>query len=338
MIKLCQWDVTGACNLNCTYCREKSTQQLHHLPLPSIFRIIDQFGDMKVKMVSVAGGEPLTLKKRLPRILEYLRNKVETIGLTTNGTLVSEENVGYIREFCDGVQVSLDGSCAAGHDQFRGNGTFDLTVAAIRLMRERGINVMPRLTICRENSHDTANYVRLAHRMGLKSAYLRRALPAGNYVGQQTLSAEELYRAFKVAFETGQELGMHIGSADYFSQIEFDLRERAKAEKNLAKRPGEVLSGCSIGIDAFYLAQDGKVLFCPYLPVLCGDMTKQHLSDIWQDSEMFKINRSLRLNTRGKCGRCKFKMACGGCPAYIYLTKGDITESDDGCWISAPVS
>jgi MoaA/NifB/PqqE/SkfB family radical SAM enzyme len=127
MIKLCQWDITGSCNLNCIYCREKTTSGLHHLPLEKIFRIIDQFHDMQVKMVSISGGEPLTLKS-LPRILAYLKNKVETIGLTTNATLVSKANIGYIKEFCGGVQVSLDGSCAKIHDYFRGYGSFGKTI------------------------------------------------------------------------------------------------------------------------------------------------------------------------------------------------------------------
>jgi len=336
VIKLCQWDITGSCNLNCTYCREKATSSLPHLPLEGIKRIIDQFAAMQVKMVSVSGGEPLTLKF-LPEVLAYLRDKVETIGLTTNATLISQANVGLIKEFCNGVQVSLDGSCAEIHDHFRGSGTFERTISSIRLMVERGINVMTRLTICRENIHDIQAYVRLAHSLGLKSAYLRRAIPTGNFKGQGTLSAQKLYSAFKIAFDTGHELGMHIGSADYFSQLEFDKKERAKAEKNLIEKPGQLLSGCSIGIEAFYLAQDGRVLFCPYLPVYCGDMTKELLSKIWEDSQMFKINRNLRWNTVGKCAKCRFKMTCGGCPAYIFLTTGKLTESDNGCWINDPV-
>ncbi len=335
MIKLCQWDITGSCNLNCTYCREKATAGLQHLSLTKIFSIVDQLAEMKVRMVSIAGGEPLTLKF-LPEVLAYLQGKVQSVAITTNATLINDANVGYLKKYCYAVQVSLDGSRAEIHDRFRGHGTFDKTTAAIRLMVKNGIKVVPRLTLCRENLNDTADFVRLAHKLGLNSAYLRRALPAGNAKHEIPLTPHELYAAFKVAFETGNELGMHVGSADYFSQLEFDPKERAKAEKNLAESPGQLLSGCSIGINAFYIAQDGKVLFCPYLPVLCGDLTEQTLSEIWKNSSMFKVGRSLRWNVTGKCSRCRFKMACGGCPAYVYLTTGKLTESDNGCWINEP--
>ncbi len=275
-VKLVQWDITGNCNLNCKYCREKRTNSLADIGIEKIKDIIDQFADIKVKMVSISGGEPL-LFKELPEVLDYLKNKVETIGITTNGTLISESNIEFIKEYVDGVQVSIDGSCPKIHDFYRGKGTFQKMIRGINLLCENGIHVVPRFTVGHENKHDIENYVRLINSMGIKSAYLRRTIPCGNSKNAKPLSSSELYEIFKIAFETGHSLGMHIGSADYFSQLYFDPKERKKAERNLSEKPNQILSGCSIGIEAFYLAQNGQVLFCPYLPVYCGDMTKQHI-------------------------------------------------------------
>jgi len=333
MIKLCQWDITGECNLNCSYCREKRTEKLATLKLEQIFSIINQFADMEVKMVNIAGGEPLIFKD-LPRVLSYLRPKVETLGLTTNATLVSNKNISIIKDFFDGVQVSLDGGSADIHDLIRGIGMFKKTVSAIELMVKSNVNVMTRLTITHQNKHHIADYIKLASKLGLKSAYLRRIIPSGNSQKTEPLSSDELFNVFKIAHAIGKEFNIHVGSADYFSQIYFDQNEKAKVEKNTKDHPGKVLSGCSIGIDAFYVAQNGQVLFCPYLPVFCGDMTKEHLSSIWEKSKMFKVNRNLRLNIKGKCSKCKYLMCCGGCPAYSFLTAGEITASDAGCWIN----
>lgn len=329
MIKLCQWDITGNCNLNCSYCREKSTKAIPDMSISQIRSIIDKM-DGKVKMVSIAGGEPLVCR-HLTEILKYLKGKVEVIGLNTNATLIGSHNVGMLKEFFDGVQVSLDGSCAEIHDKFRGKGTFAKAIKAINLMRDAGIMVMTRLTMTEENLNDVENYVRLAHSLGLENAYIRRVLPVGNASKVRTLTPQELYKAYQTAFTVGHSLGLHIGSTDYFSQLEFDPVERAKAEKNLAENPGEVISGCSMGIDTMYVAQDGKVLFCPYLPIYCGDLTSESLEEIWQ-CEMFKVNRSLRSNIKGKCAKCRFLNCCGGCPAYAYHTTGDICQSDNGCW------
>ena len=333
-VKLVQWDITGNCNLNCTYCREKRTDSLPDLDFETIKSIIDQFADIKAKMVTIAGGEPLMYKK-LPDVLEYLKGKVEVIGITTNGTLVSGKNIPYLKEYVDGVQVSIDGSCPEVHDRFRGKGSFGKMMRGIDQLLNNGFAVYPRLTIGHENKHDVENYIRLIHSLGIKRAYLRRTIPSGNSKDTPPLSAAELFLIFKNAYETGHSLGMHIGSADYFSQLYFDPEERAKAEKNLSDKPGKILSGCSIGIEAFYLAQNGQVLFCPYLPVYCGDMTKEHIRDIWKTSEMLDISRNLRWNKEGKCATCRYLMCCGGCPAYIYLTTGKLTASDNGCWINS---
>jgi len=331
-IKLVQWDITGNCNLKCRYCREKRTSNLPDLAIEKIRGIVDQFTEIKVKMVSIAGGEPLLFKK-LPEVLEYLKGKVGAIGLTTNGTLISKSNIGFIKEYVDGVQVSIDGSKSEIHDSYRGRGSFNEMIRGINILLKKGIRVVPRFTIGRENMHDVGDYIKLVHSFGIKSAYLRRMIPSGNSRNIKPLSAVELHETFRVAFETGYSLDMHIGSADYFSQLYFDPKEKQKAEKNLSERPGQILSGCSVGIEAFYLAQNGQILFCPYLPVYCGDMTKQHIREIWAKSEMLDISRNLRWNKEGKCAACKYLMCCGGCPAYIFLTTGKITASDDGCWI-----
>lgn len=332
-IKLVQWDITGNCNLNCRYCREKRTDDLPELDIGQIKSIIDQFADIKVKMVSIAGGEPLLFKK-LAEVMDYMKGKVGAIGLTTNGTLISQNNISFIKEYVDGVQVSIDGSRPEIHDYYRGRGNFKKMMRGMNLLLKNGIRVVPRFTIGHENKGDVENYIRLINSLGIKAAYLRRTIPCGNSRDTKPLSAPKLFETFRAAFATGHSLGMHIGSADYFSQLYFDPQEREKAEKNLAEKPGQILSGCSIGIEAFYLAQNGQVLFCPYLPVFCGDMTKQHIREIWEKSEMLDVSRNLRWNKKGKCSTCKFLMCCGGCPAYIFLTTNKITSSDNGCWMN----
>jgi len=41
----------------------------------------------------------------------------------------------------------------------------------------------------------------------------------------------------------------------------------------------------------------------------------------------------LRYNLKGKCAKCDYLYACGGCRAYAYAETGDILAEDSGCWI-----
>nr|WP_276510927.1 SPASM domain-containing protein [Rhodobium orientis] len=96
---------------------------------------------------------------------------------------------------------------------------------------------------------------------------------------------------------------------------------------------GSVIGGCAVGINSFYLMQDGTISYCPYLPVYCGSLRENSLEYVWEHSEMLKVARALRYNLKGKCGTCNYLYACGGCRAYAYAKTGDILAEDSGCWI-----
>jgi radical SAM protein with 4Fe4S-binding SPASM domain len=138
------------------------------------------------------------------------------------------------------------------------------------------------------------------------------------------------------AISYGKSIGIHVASADYFCQIEFNEEARKKAKK-ISSLKGKVIGGCAIGINSFYVMQNGLIVYCPYLPVFCGDLRKESLESIWKNSEMLKVARSIRHNLKGKCSVCAYKFSCGGCRAYAYATTGDILASDDGCWINQSI-
>lgn len=334
MIRLCQWDITGNCNLHCVYCREKITKNLPDTPLDQMKHFVDQFTEARVENVTLAGGEPL-LHPEVREIVTYLRDKVKHITVVTNATLIDEGWARFFKRHNCTMQISLDGSRAEIHDQMRGRGNFERTVAGIEILKKHDLHVILRLTICPQNLRDTADFVKLAHKLGAEGAFLRRVIPTGDYNRRHLLTSDELYSALKAAFEEGKRLGIKVGSADFFCQLTFSEEDIAEAEKNLTKYPGDqILSGCSIGRDTFFLAQDGRVLFCPYLPIYCGDLKEERLEDILKNSEMMTIARNLRFRVKGKCARCKYLRCCGGCPAYVFQTTGDIFASDNGCWMN----
>ena len=56
---------------------------------------------------------------------------------------------------------------------------------------------------------------------------------------------------------------------------------------------------------------------CPYLPVPAGNVRKKAFGDIWHGSDLLAALRDPdRLG--GKCGRCEYRRACGGCRARAY--------------------
>ena len=331
-----QWDVTSVCNLDCAHCREKSTvsSPKYDLTAEECRSVINQIVDFNTHTLSLAGGEPL-LGRHIWDILEYAQGKFKRLVLSTNGTLVTADIANRLAKYLTNVQISVDGPDAETHDFVRGKGTFDKTMRAIGLIKETGLQVDIRMTICRETMSHVHGFIDLAKKLGLSGAYMRRMIPSGNAApgGKLTpLSSGELKAVLGDAVAYGKFIGIHVASADYFCQISFNAESRLKAERT-QKLGGDVIGGCAIGINSFFLMQDGTIPYCPYLPIYCGSLREHSLKDIWENSEMFKVARALRYNLKGKCAKCDYLYACGGCRAYAYAETGDILAEDGGCWI-----
>lgn len=332
-----QWDVTSVCNLDCAHCREKSTTSdpKHDLSAEECRKVIDQIVDFNTHTLSLAGGEAL-LSRHIWEILEYASGKFKRLVLSTNGTLVTASIAKKLAKYLTNVQISVDGPDAETHDYVRGKGTFDRTMQAIELIKDTGLQVDIRMTICKETMSKVHEFIDLTKKLGLSGAYMRRIIPSGNAGARDRrvtpLSSDELKAVLGNAIAYGKSIGMHVASADYFCQITFNDEARLKAERT-QKLGGDVIGGCAIGVNSFYLMQDGTISYCPYLPIYCGSLREHDLKHIWENSEMFKVARALRYNLKGKCGKCDYLYACGGCRAYAFAETGDILAEDGGCWL-----
>ncbi len=330
-----QWDITSICNLNCVHCREKATvsDAKNDMTLSECKALIDQIVEFNTHTLSIAGGEPL-MSPNIWEVLEYASGKFQRLVVSTNGTVMDADMAHKLKEYVTNIQISLDGSTAETHDAMRGVGNFEKSTNCVRFLSSIGVPVAIRLTLHSGNKNEVLRYVDLAKELGLSDAYLRRVIPTGNAVkyNLETLSSYELQHVIGSAISYGKEIGIHVGSADYFCQISFNEESRKKAIAT-QEMNGKHIGGCAIGFNSFYVMQNGVIAYCPYLPVFCGDLRKQSLNEIWENSEMMKVARSLRENLQGKCATCDFKYACGGCRAYAYAETGNILAEDSGCWI-----
>lgn len=112
--------VTEACNLRCSYCFVTDKQNDRHLTDEMAEKVLAYvLGDTegrKSKYVHFFGGEPLIRAK----MVDYLAGKIREwatenkcdlrLGITTNGTLLTEANCEMLKKHNIGVQLSLDGS------------------------------------------------------------------------------------------------------------------------------------------------------------------------------------------------------------------------------------
>jgi radical SAM protein with 4Fe4S-binding SPASM domain len=95
----------------------------------------------------------------------------------------------------------------------------------------------------------------------------------------------------------------------------------------------EFIGGCGAGRIYAALEDNGDLEPCVFLPIRVGNVLKQGLKDIWENSKVLKDLRN-RDALEGVCGTCPFKYSCGGCRARAYGYYGDYMQSDPGCLLN----
>ncbi|MGB5467277.1 MAG: radical SAM protein, partial [Sedimenticolaceae bacterium] len=176
------WNLIRRCNLTCKHCYATSADKDFpgELSTAQVFDVMDDLKDYGVPVLILSGGEPLMR----PDIFEISRRAKAMgfyVGLSSNGTLISEDNIEQIREVgYDYVGVSLDGMREV-HDCFRRRvGAFDESLRGIRLCRDAGIKVGLRFTLTQDNARDLPDLLRLLDEERLDKFYLSHL----NYAGR----------------------------------------------------------------------------------------------------------------------------------------------------------
>ena len=136
------WEITRRCNEFCKHCYNNSGPRGFHPKVENIERVIDDFGQVRLRDLTVSGGEPL-MHPQFSGLSSKFRKLSFHLSLSTNGTLISEEMADFIAETYDLVNISLDAPVSADYDKFRGRkGSFERCTAGIRRLRQRGVKVM----------------------------------------------------------------------------------------------------------------------------------------------------------------------------------------------------
>jgi uncharacterized protein len=157
--------VAQRCNLGCTYCYAEGgsfgrpAQDMAWEVAESAVRRLFA-GSKPGERVNLAflGGEPLTNRPLIRRATELAAeiaagsDVAVGFSITTNGTLLNEDDCSFFERYAFSVTVSLDG-IAPMHDRLRptkgGRGSYDRVIANARplLERQRRMQVAARVTV-----------------------------------------------------------------------------------------------------------------------------------------------------------------------------------------------
>lgn len=337
------WNYTRKCNLACSHCYQNAGEKAaDELKLSEKLDLVDQVSDLKVPLMALSGGEPMT-GPHFWKVIEYMGTKHFHTSVATNGTLINRKNAARLADCgVDNVQISLDSVDPAKHDVFRGRGCWEATVKGIRnAVVQDGMEVSIASTITRDNLDELEDLIEFSIDVGADYFYTYNFIPVGRgrQMVRQDLSPGERERMFDICYR-------------YFDRIDFGstapqmirrcfelagpggrtLSSHLAAEMagRFGKNLGEFFGGCGCGRVYCTVQHNGIVTPCVYMPIPVGDIRKERFVDIWNNAALFDVFKD-RDDRTGHCLSCDYKVQCGGCRARAYAYYGDVKASDPGC-------
>ncbi len=156
--------LTMACNERCPFCNVPA-EDYDRLtpPAEELARQLQTFIDSGARTLTISGGEPTLLRKKLlPLIAKARAEGIELVEIQTNATLI---DTGYAEALAaagtTSAFVSLLSQDAEHHDVLTGlPGAFDKCMRGIDALIAAGIRVALNPVIARRTQHRFADYVR----------------------------------------------------------------------------------------------------------------------------------------------------------------------------------
>lgn len=183
-----QFEVTGACNLACKHCYNRSGDADRRTNDYTVMTP-DKWCDLAHQIVNdggifqciISGGEPLLLGDRLFDIMDILHDDGTSFVVITNGMLLTKEKVQRFSKYrFFWFQISIDGSTPELHDEFRGvKGSWANAVNGALEVSARGIPLVIAHSVTPKTLPYLEDMVMLAHSLGAGSIMLGDILLSG---------------------------------------------------------------------------------------------------------------------------------------------------------------
>ena len=249
------------CNLSCEHCFATALEKPEGTPrlsLDDYRRIAGECMRLGSVEFSFQGGEPLLLDN-LHEIIACFKPDRNLIAVTTNGTLLTDENLSSLKKMgVDILTISLDSGIAEEHDRFRGvAGTYEKALAGMKRALEDGFLVTIGTCVSHRNvrSEGIKRLVDMAKEMKTVLVFAL-AVPAGRWQDSKDILLTE-------------------GDLDYIRKLtEESPYIRTDFEANYRH------FGCGAVKEILYLTPYGDVLACPFIHKSLGNAKEESIKDI----------------------------------------------------------
>ncbi|HSM05093.1 MAG TPA: radical SAM protein, partial [Longimicrobiales bacterium] len=219
------WETTQACDLACKHCRAEAQPERHPEELTTeeartLLRSVREFGPI---IFVFSGGDAL----KRPDIVELTRYGSElglrmaitpaATPLCTTDRIEELQDAGMAR-----LAISLDGSDAAVHDEFRQvDGSFAEGIRILETARDLGLSTQVNTVIARHNVDDLDPMATLLTELGIVFWEVFFLVPMGRARPEDVAGPEEFEAVFNTLYDLSRTAPFDIKAtaAPHYSRL-----------------------------------------------------------------------------------------------------------------------
>lgn len=316
-------ELTPLCNMNCDMCFVRlSPKELEAQGrLCTLEEWMNVANDMKragTLFVLLTGGEPL-LYPKFRELYLYLKKLGMIITINTNGTLINKEWAEFFKENMPRrINITLYGKDAKTYAKLcHYREGFEKTIRAIRLLKERNIDVKINGSITSANKEDSIMLMKIAQELEAPCKLDTYMYPA----------SRERERAFdenaRLSPESAAKIRVEIIKQKYqnFEEMANDFILKSKNE---VKNESMGVS-CRAGRSSFAINWQGKMRPCIMVTQPEMSVFSYGFLSAWD----YINEKTVKIRLSSKCNQCTLREVCQTCAACALLETGSYKGTPD---------
>jgi len=312
-------ELSRDCNPRCALCDGVESEGANReLTSQESRDVILQAKALGARTITILGGEPM-IHRGIFDLIEFIREQGLGVALFTNGANVAADTAQRLFENRVNLALEMDAFTPMVQRLRAQEEDASLAIEALRNLKEAGYpsdeaSLAISTRICRHNMSEMVDLWQWLRDQGLLP-YLEMMPPKG-------------------AAPASQQSDVEPGKLhDLFDEI-----ARIDAEKYgriWEPQPPLVGHACLRHGFSCLVGATGNVTPCVGLPIVLGNVRRDSLRRILEDSEVLEDLRNATRTIKGPCSECDKAGHCYGCRGTAYNLTGDYLASDPTCWRNA---
>ncbi len=326
------WEMTRSCALVCRHCRAEATDRRdpRELSREEGKRLIDDVASMGTPLIIFTGGDPLQRDDLEECIRHAGAAGLRTGAIPATTDRLTRDRVRSLKHAgLDQMAVSIDGPDAHSHDDFRRvEGSFEKAMAGAAWAREFGLPLQVNTVFGAWNADGFDAMAELVTSLGVVFWEVFFLVPTGRGATLSSCTADEIEALFEKLHRLSARVPFRV------KVTEAQHYRRYRAQHGGSHHPGNHGAPdrpVNAGNGFCFVDHVGDVYPSGFLPIVCGNVRRQSVIDIYRHASVFRDLRDEK-RLQSKCGVCEYRSLCGGgSRARAYAMTGDYLAEEPFC-------